>query len=198
MKVTFFLFTLFIAFQAATFAQGESAETETAENGTIQEQFENLKRISSNYQEYKVIKRAELDQLQATILDSTQRYQNEIQELKRSLSENNNQVTQLNSELAETREELARAIEERDSFSIFGFLLHKQFYNNLVWGVIVLLLLVLIISFIQFKRGHKITAETQQTLEDLREEFDQHRRNTLERERKLNRQLVDALNNKDA
>ncbi|MDN3686419.1 hypothetical protein [Cyclobacterium jeungdonense] len=198
MKITYFLFMLFLAFPAGVFAQNESQVTETGENGTIQEQFEYLKEISSNYQEYKVIKRAELDRLQATILDSTQRYQNEIQELNSALTETKNQITQLNGELSETKEELARAIEERDSFSIFGLLLHKQIYNNLVWGVILFLLLVLIVSFIQFKRGHKITAETQRTLEDLREEFEQHRRNTLERERKLNRQLVDALNNKDS
>jgi hypothetical protein len=43
-----------------------------------------------------------------------------------------------------------------------------------------------------------VTAETKQSLEDLREEFELHRRNTLERERKLNRQLVDALNKKDS
>lgn len=198
MKITFFLFMLFFAFNGVVSAQNDSEETETGENGTIQEQFEYLKGISSNYQEYKVIKRAELDRLQATILDSTQRYQNEIQEINRALTENKNQINQLNSELSETGEELARAIEERDSFSIFGLLLHKQLYNNLVWGIILLLLLILIVSFIQFKRGHKITAETKRTLEDLREEFDQHRRNTLERERKLNRQLVDALNNKDS
>lgn len=198
MKFTYFLFTLLVAFQAETFAQSENPETESGKSGTIQEQFEYLKQISSNYQEYKVIKRAELDQLQATILDSTKRYQYEILQLKTNLSENNNQINRLNNELAETRADLSRAIEERDSFSIFGLLLHKQLYNNLVWGIILLLLLVLIVSFIQFKRGHKITAETKQTLEDLREEFEQHRRNTLERERKLNRQLVDALNNKDS
>lgn len=198
MKFTYFLLTLLVAFQAETFAQSENPETESGKSGTIQEQFEYLKQISSNYQEYKVIKRAELDQLQATILDSTKRYQDEILQLKTNLSETNNQINRLNNELAETRADLSRAIEERDSFSIFGLLLHKQLYNNLVWGIILLLLLVLIVSFIQFKRGHKITAETKQTLEDLREEFEQHRRNTLERERKLNRQLVDALNNKDS
>jgi flagellar biosynthesis chaperone FliJ len=193
MRIIYFLLPLFLGFQPEMLAQDETPDPASNE-GTIQEQFEYLKKVSSNYQEYKVVKRAQLEQLEANIGDSIAHYQGVIQQLNTTLQENKNQINQLNQKVSQTNDQLAQAIAERDSFRIFGTLLHKRFYTNLVWGIIALLLLVLLVSFIRFKRSHRITAETKQSLEDLREEFEQHRRNTLERERKLNRQLVDALN----
>lgn len=198
MKIAYFLFATLLGFNLNLSAQVESTGTSSLDSGTISEQFEYLKDVSSNYQEYKVIRRSQLDKIQSNILDSISSYQSNIQELKQTLDENNNQIKALNEELSATVADYEQAVAEKDSFTLFGMLLHKNYYNNLVWGIIILLLIVLVISFFRFKRGHRITAETRQTLEDLREEFEQHRRNTLERERKLNRQLVDALNNKDS
>jgi preprotein translocase subunit SecF len=197
MMIRYFLFTLFLCLGLQVSAQEQSESTTDLENGTIEQQFEYLKKISTNYQEYKVIKVALLDKIQGNILDSIKGYQTSILELKTNLQENKTKIDGLNQQLLTTKSDFDRAVEEKDSFSFFGMLLHKNLYNNLVWGIIILLLLILIISYFRFKRSHQVTAETQQSLEDLREEFELHRRNTLERERKLNRQLVDALNNKD-
>ncbi|WP_163378704.1 hypothetical protein [Cyclobacterium sp. SYSU L10401] len=198
MKIAYFLFATLLGFNLNLSAQVESTGTSSLDSGTISEQFEYLKDVSSNYQEYKVIRRSQLDKIQSNILDSISSYQSNILELKQTLDENSNQIKALNEELSATVADYEQAVAEKDSFTLFGMLLHKNYYNNLVWGIIILLLILLVISFFRFKRGHRITAETRQTLEDLREEFEQHRRNTLERERKLNRQLVDALNNKDS
>jgi len=199
MIIRYFLFTLFLSLSLKLSAQEQPATTsEGIENGTIEQQFDYLKKVSTNYQEYKVIKLRSLEKLQTNILDSIKGYQSTIQELKTTLQENKMQIDDLNQRLTTTKADFDRAVEEKDSFSMFGMLLHKNLYNNLVWGIIILLLIILVISYFRFKRSHQVTAETKQSLEDLREEFDLHRRNTLERERKLNRQLVDALNNKDS
>ncbi|AEL28577.1 hypothetical protein [Cyclobacterium marinum] len=199
MMIRHFLFTLFLSISFTLSAQEQTApSTAELENGTIEEQFEYIKKISTNYQEYKVIKLRSLEKLQNNILDSLSGYKSTIQELKVTLQENKTQINDLNQKLSTTKADFDRAVEEKDSFSIFGMLLHKNFYNNLVWGIIILLILTLVISYFRFKKSHQVTAETQQSLEDLREEFELHRRNTLERERKLNRQLVDALNKKDS
>lgn len=199
MMIRHFLFTLFLSISFTLSAQEQSApSTAELENGTIEDQFEYIKKVSTNYQEYKVIKLRSLEKLRTNILDSLNGYKSTIQELKATLQENKTQINELNQKLSTTKADFDRAVEEKDSFSIFGMLLHKNFYNNLVWGIIILLILILVISYFRFKRSHQVTAETKQSLEDLREEFELHRRNTLERERKLNRQLVDALNKKDS
>lgn len=199
MMIRYFLLTLLLSLSYNLSAQDQPTPATTdLESGTIEQQFEYIKKVSTNYQEYKVIKLLSLEKLQSNILDSIRGYQTTIQELKSTMEENRSQINDLNQNLSTTKADYDQAVEEKDSFNIFGILLHKNFYNNLVWGIIILLIIILAISYFRFKRSHQVTAETQQSLEDLREEFELHRRNTLERERKLNRQLVDALNKKDS
>lgn len=195
--IRFFVLASFLLSSSLCALAQDNAEINSLNEGSISEQFDYINRVSSNYQEYKVINRVDLNQLQSNILDSIGQYQNRIQSLNTELGQSEDRIGELNATLANTESEYNRAVQEKDSFSIFGFLLHKNIYNNLMWGLVIFLAIVLIVSFFRFKQSHKITSETQQNLEDLREEYEQHRRNTLERERKLNRQLVDALNKKE-
>ena len=145
MMIRHFLFTLFLSISFTVSAQEQTApSTAELENGTIEEQFEYIKKISTNYQEYKVIKLRSLEKLQNNILDSLSGYISTIQELKVTLQENKTQINDLNQKLSTTKADFDRAVEEKDSFSIFGMLLHKNFYNNLVWGIIILLILTLV------------------------------------------------------
>lgn len=195
------VFTLLILFlsQGLVYGQSETTEQELSlDAGTISSQFEYINSVSSNYQEYKVIRRTYLDKLQANITDSLNLYKNQLQELKAELNQHNERINSLNSDLSDTQSNLVRAEQERDSFSFLGILIHKSIYNNIMWGMVILLAVILLVSYFRFKKSHAVTAETKRNLDELREEFEQHRRNTLERERKLNRQLVDALNKKEA
>ncbi|MEX0883234.1 MAG: hypothetical protein WDZ72_07155 [Cyclobacteriaceae bacterium] len=198
--IRFFILNSFLlSWSWVATAQAPEAQSENSlQGGTISEQFDYINQVSSNYQEYKVIKRVDLNQLQSNILDSIGQYQNKIQALNTELGQNESRISALDSELEDTKAANEQAVRERDSFSFFGFLLQKGLYNTLMWGLVIFLTLILLISYFRFKRSHKITSETQHNLDDLREEYEQHRRNTLERERKLNRQLVDALNKKDS
>lgn len=172
------------------------AQEDGLQGGTISSQFEYVKSVSSNYQEYKVVRRAHLDRLESNINDSISSFQRQVAELKVQINEQQAAVDQLRGEITQTNQDLERAIAEKDSFTFLGTLVHKNLYNNLVWGAIILLALVLVISYFRFKRSHVVTAETKKRLDEIQEEYDQYRKNTLERERKLNRQLVDALNKK--
>jgi preprotein translocase subunit SecF len=179
----------------------EAQETGTAQEsgldgGSIESQFDYINTVSTNYQEYKVVRRTHLSKLQSNIADSLNAYRNEISGIQKQLDEQNRQMEQINANMSQANQELEDAIEQRDSFYFLGTYIHKSVYNNLVWGIIIVLVLVLVISYFRFKQSHQVRAETEKRLHEIQEEFEQHRRNTLERERKLNRQLVDALNKK--
>jgi septal ring factor EnvC (AmiA/AmiB activator) len=193
------LIVLYVAIfaSAAAFPFSNAFAQENGLNsGSIKSQFDYIKEVSTNYQDYKVVKRNQLDQLEANITDSISAYQQQIAEIKKSLGEQKSNIVGLNEEISRTNEALEEAISQKDSFYFFGTYVHKNLYNNLMWGRVIVLGLVLVISYIRFKRSHVITAETKKRLDEVQEEYDQHRKNTLERERKLNRQLVDALNKK--
>lgn len=172
------------------------AQDNGLEGGSIKSQFDYIKSVSTNYQDYKVVKRSQLEQLESNITDSIGAYQKQIAAINTQLNEQKASIEGLKAEITRTNEVLEEAISQKDSFYFFGTYLHKNLYNNLMWGLIIALALILIISYFRFKRSHVITADTKKRLDEVQEEYEQHRKNTLERERKLNRQLVDALNKK--
>lgn len=186
---------IFISFFAKAQETGTAQES-GLDGGTIESQFDYINTVSTNYQEYKVVRRTHLSKLQSNITDSLNSYRNQIVEIQNRLNEQNNQIEQLNASMSQANKEKEDAIAQRDSFYFLGTYIHKNVYNNLVWGIIIILVLVLVISYFRFKKSHVVRAETEKRLQEIQEEFEQHRRNTLERERKLNRQLVDALNKK--
>ena len=164
------------------------------ESGTIESQFDYLNSVSNNYQEYKVVRKAHLDRIQANVTDSLRVFKDQIETKNSQLTDQNSSIDQLNQELESTQAELQQALDMKDSFSFMGMSIEKTAYSSLVWGLVAILVLFLLYFIYRFKRNFSVTAELKQSLAEIREEFEQHRRNTLERERKLNRQLVDEMN----
>src|SRR5690606_27198721 len=143
---------------------------------------------------YKVVRRAHLNKIRANVLDSLKVFKDQLATVNSQLAEQQASTNELNSTLAASQAELQQALDMKDSFSFMGMYIHKSTYNNLMWGIVILLTVLLLFFIYRFKRSYAVTAEIKQTLHETQEEFELHRRNTLERERKLNRQLVDEMN----
>ncbi|MEX2594187.1 MAG: hypothetical protein WD426_15550 [Anditalea sp.] len=165
-------------------------------SGTIESQFEYLNSISNNYEDYKVIKRANLEKIKANITDSLNVLKDQLNTINNQLNEQQASIDQLNEGLQTSQSDLQQALDMKDSFFFMGMYIHKSTYNALMWGIVIILAISLLFFIYRFKRSYAVTAEIKQSLMETREEFEQHRRNTLERERKLNRQLVDEMNKK--
>ncbi|WP_209332486.1 hypothetical protein [Lunatimonas salinarum] len=191
-RALFFMIVFTLVF--AIPSEGLLAQEEGLDKGTISNQFQYIRDISTNYQEYKVVKRSHLERLESNINDTLANYDRQLAELRSQINDQKASIDRLNQEMAVTNEQLSEALEQRDSFSFFGMYIHKNLYNNLMWGGVMLLTIILVVSYFRFKRSHIVTAETKKRLDEIQEEYEQYRKNTLERERKLNRQLVDALN----
>ena len=177
-------------------------ETETIapsgslESGTIESQFEHINTISNNFQEYKVVRRTNLDKIKANVLDSLKVFKDQVGIVNKQLTEQKASIDQLNTQLSTSQAELQEALDMKESFSFLGMYIHKSTYNTMMWGIVILLGVSLLVFIYRFKRNYSVTAEVKQNLAEIREEFELHRRNTLERERKLNRKLVDEMNKK--
>lgn len=178
----------------------QDAETNAPEGslngGTIESQFDYINSISNNFQDYKVVRRTNLDRIKANVLDSLKVFKDQIGTVNTRLNEQNASIDQLNNQLSTSQEELQEALDMKDSFYFMGMYIHKSTYNTMMWGIIILLGISLLFFIYRFKRNYSVTAEIRQNLAEIREEFENHRRNTLERERKLNRKLVDEMNKK--
>jgi hypothetical protein len=180
---------------SVAFAQEATEQDQgSLDSGTITSQFDYLNSVSNNYQEYKVVKKTNLDKIQKNITDSLDVYKVQIVEVKEELASQKAKISQLEESMAVAEKEKNDALAKQDNFEFLGMPIHKSSYSNLMWGIVAVLGLALLFFLYKFKKSHSVTAEALRSLEEIQEEFDQHRKNTLERERKLNRQLVDEMN----
>lgn len=193
--VKFLVFFLVLSPIAASFGQEASKpDIGSLDSGTIESQFDYINSVSNNFEEYKVVRRTNLNKIKANVLDSLKVFKDQITSLDNQLREQKTSMDQLNGSLATTQTELQQALDMKDSFTFMGLYIHKSTYTSMMWGIVIVLAVALLFFIYRFRRNYTVTAEIRQTLEETREEFEQHRRNTLERERKLNRQLVDEMN----
>ncbi|RZS95865.1 hypothetical protein [Cecembia calidifontis] len=174
----------------------EQENTGSLNSGTITSQFDYLNSISNNYQDYKVVKKVHLDKIRQNVTDSLNVFKNELISLKQELKERQGEISDLQAQMSDLREQLESAEKARDSFAFLGIPIHKSAYNSMMWAIVALLTGAFLFFLYKFSQSHKVISKARKDLEETREEFDQHRKNTLERERKLKRELVDALNQK--
>ncbi|SDS28027.1 hypothetical protein SAMN05216503_2552 [Polaribacter sp. KT25b] len=183
------LLFLFLTISFIAFAQ----ET-TEEDNSIKGQFDKIYRISTTYQTYKVIDRDKYQNLKSNVLDSLKSSKELISEKENLLKTERDNVEQLNASLKKTKLELDNALQKENSVSLFGMHLNKITYNLILWTIIILLALGLGFFVFKFSKSNILTNEAQNNLQDVEQEFDSHRKKSLEREQKLRRQLQDEIN----
>lgn len=189
--LSLFVFLFFYASQEV-FAQEDTTPKPSLDSGTIDSQFEYIYNSSNNFQEYKVVKRTNLDKLKSNILDSIIVSRDKVASLNLELNSQKDSIRNLNAKLTTTETEKQEAIEAKDNFEFLGIGIDKAVYSSFMWLLVAGLVVALTFFSMQYFRSFKKIKKSQLDLEEVQEEFDQHRKNTLERERKMKRELIDA------
>ena len=180
---------LFLFVSLITFSQ----ETTKVEN-TINNQFDEIYRTSSSYQTYKVISKERYQKLKQNVLDSIKSSKRLISEKERLLVTEKNSINETKLLLDKTKKELDSSLKKENSISVLGIHLNKSTYNLILWGVITILIIALFYFIFKFSRSNVLTKEAQNSLIDVEQDFETHRKKSLEREQKLRRQLQDEIN----
>lgn len=175
-----------------TYGQDSTATQNSLRSGTITSQFDYIYRVSNNFQEYEVVKKSNLEQLKANVLDSIRTMSKEVSDLKFQMSTLDDSVVIVKGLLVAEIEQKNRAIADRDNFTFLGIGVQKTAYSSMMWILVLVLSIALAFFAIQYFRSSSKISKAEKDLIDVQEEFEQHRKNTLERERKLKRELIDA------
>ena len=112
-----------------TYAQDVPANTPpegSLNSGTIQSQFDYLNSISNNFQEYKVVKKANLDKIAQNVTDSLDVFKEQLVSINSQLREQKAAIDQLNNDLKTSQSDLQQALDMKDSFSFMGMYIHKS------------------------------------------------------------------------
>jgi len=179
------LIPVLILFSLTGFSQSENS---------LENQFDEVYSRSNNYQEFKVVKRTDLNILKKSTLDSIAVYKIALAQIQGELASQQIELDLLQSNLAATNEKLKETEQRENEISFLGIQTSKSAYNAIVWSIIIGLSAILFLFVYKFKNSNVVTRNTKKKFDELENEFEQHRQRALEREQQLNRKLLDEIN----
>ena len=193
------LFILLLFSSIELIAQTSKDEDNPLNNSPINEQFDYTINKSPRYEappnvERRGVKGAWLSKLRSNVLDTMSSLEKRIYELELNSTKQQNKIDSLYNLLQETKTSLETAINEKNSLTFLGVKMSKSSYQNITISIIIILILGLAGVFAIYKKSIFVTNETKDTLQDLQEEFDEHRKRTLEREKTMARNHLNELN----
>mgnify|MGYP000645695794 CR=1 FL=1 len=166
---------------------------------TISNQFDYITKKSSNWrddkkQNYEVVKAQWIDQLKSNTLDTLKVITDKHSASLTTISKQEQEIKTLQVKLNNTQTDLDIVTSKKDEISLFGMSLSKTSYNTILFFVIIILIGLLAFFVYQFKNSNVLTKEAKYQLTEVENEFNEHRRNALEREQKVRRELQDLIN----
>ena len=186
MRLFFILLILSGLISGSVYSQTDSTGSgNPLENGTIQEQYDYLNKKSTTYQEFKVIRISCFQQFKGNIDDSLKTAYNKIESTAVQLASQNQEIQKLNSSLSAITAKLEQTEKEKDSLTFLGMMLTKGSYKAMMWGLVAVLLFFAVLAYLLFKRSNGITKTTQKELDDIKAEYEEHRKRALKREQEL-------------
>ncbi|MBU2920401.1 tRNA (guanine-N1)-methyltransferase [Winogradskyella psychrotolerans] len=182
----------------------EEAEDKLSLNsGNIDSQFEYVFKKSGNFkgtdgQRYEAVKFSSLLTLKNNVLDSLKTTYSKLESSEKVVENQANEIEELKTKLANTLSSLEQTDSEKNNMALLGMQTSKTNYNVIMWSIIAGLLAFLLFFIYKFKGSNSATRDAKHKLDEVETEFEEHRRNALEREQKVRRQLQDELNKQKA
>jgi hypothetical protein len=171
-----------------------SQENDTIEPKTIEGQFDKIFKVSTTFQNYKIVGKDEFLSLKKNVLDSVKKFRKAFLNIENLLKNERENIAYLNETLTQKTLELDNALFKENSISLFGAPLNKFTYSFILWTIIIGFGAGIVFFVFKFLKSNVIAKQAQDSLLIVEEEFEIHRKNSIEREQKLRRQLQDEIN----
>jgi ABC-type multidrug transport system fused ATPase/permease subunit len=156
---------------------------------TIEDQYEIFKQNVNFWSGSYFMKPQLLDEFHKSLTDS-------ISALESAVSNHLNQISSLQNELKTNKTETAaiqknldESIKLQNSITVLGMNVNKSVYSFTMYAFILGVLVLAGIVFMLFKRSNAITVRTKKEYEELKKEFEIHKKNSLDRYTKMNMEL---------
>ena len=162
---------------------------------SIDEQFKQITETSNNYQEYKVIKKTELQKLWKNTNDTIKAKQLAYAKTQNSTKEKDLTIAQLKQNFDKKNAELTAAINANNEILLLGFIpLSKSSYNFMMCGIIILLIAAAGFFYFRSQYANRQASEKTALYNEVSEEYKTFKSKAHENEKKLARALQDERN----
>lgn len=172
----------------------KSAEALEPNGSTLQERFTIMRDKSESYSEYKVIRTYVLDGMWKIAMDSMRAQKEALKEAHGTISRLENEIASANVTMKSKDSAVAEMEHDSSHISVLGIDFLKSVFIStvgiIILGLIVLLgLLVARVKWVQSSMREKI-----ENADALSHEFEEYKRNALDKQMKLSRELQDERN----
>lgn len=170
---------------------GNPAQADTT---SLQVQYDAMIKASNRFQRFRVVRQDFLNAFMTNVSDSIGVYTSEIGTLKATIAEQKTRITGQETEISNRDTEIGSLKGEKDSINLLGMQLSKTTYNMVLWSVIGVLLAALLFAIARMQVAVSGSRDARIAREKTAEELEKSRKNRLEVEQKLRRQLQDERN----
>lgn len=165
-----------------------------ADSASLQQQFDEMLRVSNRYQKFKVVRQDFLNNFIANVNDSIQGYTTEIGNLQATIATQGKKIEDQATAITEKEGTISSLNEEKDSISLLGMNITKGVYNTILWSVIIGLLALLFFALARMRLAVSGHREINTHKEKLSVELEKSKKERLKIEQELRRKLQDEIN----
>jgi uncharacterized coiled-coil protein SlyX len=183
---------VFLAFVTITVA-AQPGIIEDLNSSKVTDQLNMVEERTRIYDNFRAIREDVFQLMKKNVLDTIGTMQKKINGLNSQTAELNRTIATLNENLGKTQTGLDDMTRAKNSISLFGAQLDKAAYNTIMWSVIIILLSLLAIGFLVFKRNQNVVVQRAKDLQELRDEFEAYRKTSREAREKMALQHFNEL-----
>lgn len=137
------------------------------------------------YENFRAIREDVFQKLKKNISDTLSYWHQQMAVLKKGTSNLNSTIDSLNSTLNTTKTNLTDITNSKNSIKFLGMEVEKGTYNTIMWAIIIVLLLILVIGLLVFRRNQAVIINRNKDLQDLKNEFEAYRKTSREAREKM-------------
>ena len=161
---------------------------------TLQEQFVYLKEQSNTFENKKIIREAQLNLLWTNVQDSLAQVHQQLGATQDKVAAQNDEISSLNEDLKAQQQAVNDSEHASTHITVLGIDMLKQNFLSFFWITASILTLLLLGALYQYRNSKRVTSKTQYNLRAIQRELEDFRKKSLEKERKLRRELQTERN----
>jgi preprotein translocase subunit SecF len=185
MKGTFRILILAVALLPATLSLKSQALPEDFTKVPLKEQMNYIEEHTKIYENFRAIREDVYQKLKRNVNDTVTFWHNQVANLKNGNADLKNRIDSLNSSLNTTKTNLEELTNSKNSIKLLGAEVDKGTYNTIMWSIVVVLILVLLIVFMVYKRNQTVIVQRNKDLQELKNEFETYRKTSREAREKM-------------
>jgi hypothetical protein len=164
---------------------GQMTTPDVLLKSSLKDQYNYIEEHTRIYDDYRAIREDMFQKLKRNVSDTLSSINIKIAGLNKTVSELNRTIDTLRTNLASTQTRLEEITSTKNSIKVIGLEINKLTYNNIMWTILLVLIAVLLLGFLVFKRNLSTVFNSKKEFQDLKVEFDTYRKTSREAREKL-------------